>query len=76
MKPAVLGWVAVFATVSAYDAWAIAGGQETLSAAYRATYRRHPWLVGLGTAYLVGHLTGHLPRRADILRSTTRESYV
>ena len=37
----ILGWVAVAATVAAYDGWALRGGHETLRSAY-ATASHHP----------------------------------
>lgn len=73
MRSALAGWAAVLVTVSVYDAWALSSGAETLSTGYRAAYRAHPFIVGAATAFLVGHLTGHLPARYDPLRSTTRE---
>lgn len=64
-----IGWLAVAAAVASYDAWAMTGRAETMSTVYRGAYTAHPVLVGALTAYLVGHLTGHLPSRYDVLRS-------
>jgi len=63
-----IGWAVVAAAVAGYDGWAIVRGAETMSRAYRRTYGTHPVLVAAATAYLVGHLTGHLPSRYDVLR--------
>ena len=62
------GWAAVAAAVLAYDGWALVSRAETMSSAYRRAYCAHPLLIGTATLYLVGHLTGHLPRELDVLR--------
>ena len=66
-----IGWAAVAVVVSAYDGWALATGAETMSTAARRSYAAHPVVLAAATAYLVGHLTGLLPRRVDPLRHLT-----
>lgn len=67
-----IGWAAVGLLVSAYDAWALKTGAETMSTAYRRAFRAQPAIVGGATAYVVSHLTGYLPARVDPLRHLTR----
>lgn len=62
------GWAAVALAVAGYDGWALARKTETMSSCYRRAYSAHPLVVGVATVYLVGHLTGHLPRSVDLLR--------
>jgi hypothetical protein len=62
------GWLIVGVAVAAYDGLAMRRRRETMSTVYRRTYRSHPLIIGASTAYMVGHLTGHLPQRYDALR--------
>ena len=67
-RPGPVGWAAVAAVVAAADGLALRTDGQTMSTAYRTAYQRHPLAIGAATAYLVAHLTGHLPKRYDPLR--------
>lgn len=60
-------WGIVMAGILAYDYWLMATGHPSLSSVYRASSRHHPLLVGGATSYLIAHLWGYLPHRADAL---------
>lgn len=59
------GWFLVAAVVAAYDAWAVASGNPTLSKMHADACGEHPALIGMGTVYLVAHLWGKWPKKAD-----------
>lgn len=59
------GWLAIGGLVAAYDACALWNGQPTLSQHHYAACDAHPWLVAAGTAYLITHLWGKFPKKAD-----------
>lgn len=62
-----IGWWAVAAVVLAYDTWAIAGGRETLSAAFRENVSHPTWRWLVLPMWLVTslHLFGKIPHKCD-----------
>lgn len=61
------GWLGIAAYVAAYDAYVAATGRPTLSSEFCTTAQKHPVLTTLFTSYLVMHLYGKWPKKADPL---------
>lgn len=59
------GWLSVAAVVVVYDGWALATDRPTLSSQFKEASRSHPALMTVGTVYLVAHLYGVWPSKAD-----------
>lgn len=58
IETALLGWAGIVGLVVGYDAWALATGNQTLSAAFWSTKSHPVWGTLLGVAW--GGLTWHL----------------
>jgi hypothetical protein len=61
-------WLYVFAGIFAYDAYLIRRHDDSLSRQFAAAARAEPLAVTAGVAYLLAHLYGVLPVRADAFR--------
>lgn len=61
-------WVLVLAGAFIYDAWLINRRDDSLSRHFALEARRRPIAVTAGVAYLLAHLYGVLPARADAFR--------
>ncbi len=70
MRPGTKAWIGLTGYVAAYDLWAAASGNETLSSAFYRAFR-HPVrkfpLIALWI-YLTAHLFHLMPDRFDPLR--------
>lgn len=61
------GWAVIWMFVAAYDAWAGVAAEPTLSKVYRDSAHQHPLVCATGSIYVMAHLWGLIPRKADPL---------
>ena len=61
-------WTLTLAAIFAYDTYLIRRHGDSLSRRFSAAARREPLTVSVGVAYLLAHLYGVLPVRADAFR--------
>lgn len=66
-------WIMLLGLAFAYNAWAGHSGRELLSGGARRHRATHPIITRLFIVAIIGHLTGWLPRWADLFHVPYRK---